>query len=494
MFCAGGYIPDSSFDKVTQRYSLPIVTIYIKQKFAPFLMKTGMKCTVIVLYCIYLGFSVWGCYALREEKGFKLKNLALTSSYLIPYYNYEEKYFRQKYGPRVMIAVAEPLDYSSHTVREELSLQLDTFRNSSLYFSDESYTESWLTSFLMYLKLTGQNPEDMTSFIDILRSQFLTTPPFDIFALDVSFNDNFTQIVASRLLLQGKGVEEDINGEKIMTVSREIADKAKFNITTYHPVFIFLDQLTIIYSNTFQNLAIAVMSMLLVSTVLLPSVTSVICVTTSVISICTGVLGFMVLWDVGLDSISMINLIICIGFSVDFSAHISYHFAVSEAPNGNARAIEALGHIGTPILQGALSTILAVLVLASSQSYIFTTFFKIMFLVMVFGFGHAMFLLPTVLSLTARNRNDLSVVDKSKDSGFYEPVSQQGKPQQHFDTEMNIVSVNGINDHKDHKDNGTLDMKENGILENKNMLSNDLPEGSDKRTVEEDQVSLYDNV
>ena len=46
----------------------------------------------------------------------------------------------------------------------------------------------------------------------------------------------------------------------------------------------------------------------------------------SIVSIEVGVVGFMTLWDVNLDSISMINLIMCIGFSVDFSAHISYHF------------------------------------------------------------------------------------------------------------------------------------------------------------------------
>jgi hypothetical protein len=40
----------------------------------------------------------------------------------------------------------------------------------------------------------------------------------------------------------------------------------------------------------------------------------------------------MTWWGVRLDGVALINLIMCIGFSVDFSAHICYHYltAVSD--------------------------------------------------------------------------------------------------------------------------------------------------------------------
>ena len=34
----------------------------------------------------------------------------------------------------------------------------------------------------------------------------------------------------------------------------------------------------------------------------------------------------MTWWNVNLDGVALINLIMCIGFSVDFSAHICYHY------------------------------------------------------------------------------------------------------------------------------------------------------------------------
>ena len=58
----------------------------------------------------------------------------------------------------------------------------------------------------------------------------------------------------------------------------------------------------------------------------------------------------------------------------------------------------ALGNLGTPIIQGALSSVLAISVLSTAVSYLFRVFFKIVSLVMFFGFFHAVFLLPVLLS------------------------------------------------------------------------------------------------
>ncbi|KAL7887304.1 hypothetical protein AOLI_G00050250 [Acnodon oligacanthus] len=81
----------------------------------------------------------------------------------------------------------------------------------------------------------------------------------------------------------------------------------------------------------------------------------------------TCVAGFMALWDVNLDSISMINLVICIGFSVDFSAHISYAFVSSNEPSRNKKAIDALYNLGYPMIQAAVSTIAGMEVASPKQ-------------------------------------------------------------------------------------------------------------------------------
>ncbi|KAG7487465.1 hypothetical protein MATL_G00023700 [Megalops atlanticus] len=151
-------------------------------------------------------------------------------------------------------------------------------------------------------------------------------------------------------------------------------------------------------SNTIQNIGVTTAVMLLISLLLIPNPLCSLWVTFSIASVIVGVAGFMALWDVNLDTISMIILVVCIGFSVDFSAHISYAFVSSSKPSANEKAVEALFSLGYPIVQGAVSTILGVVVLSAAESYIFRTFFKIMFLVILFGSFHGIMFIPVFLT------------------------------------------------------------------------------------------------
>lgn len=143
--------------------------------------------------------------------------------------------------------------------------------------------------------------------------------------------------------------------------------------------------------------------MMIISFIFIPNILCSIWITFSIISIEVGVVGYMSLWDVNLDSISMINLIMCIGFSIDFTAHICYVYMSSKCKLPKDRVREALYSLGLPIVQGSVSTILGVVALLLAESYIFLVFFKMVFLVIFFGAMHGLFLLPVMLSLFGPN-------------------------------------------------------------------------------------------
>jgi len=73
----------------------------------------------------------------------------------------------------------------------------------------------------------------------------------------------------------------------------------------------------------------------------------------------------------------MITIIMSIGFSVDYSAHITYGYVCSTRSTPREKIREALGVLGWPLTQGAISTILAVVVLADVPAYMIVTFFKV---------------------------------------------------------------------------------------------------------------------
>ncbi len=87
-----------------------------------------------------------------------------------------------------------------------------------------------------------------------------------------------------------------------------------------------MDQLNSIAGNTLSTVIIALVIMALVCLLLIPNPTSVISATAAMISINLGVFGYLFLWDINLDPITMCTVLMSIGFSVDFTAHISYHF------------------------------------------------------------------------------------------------------------------------------------------------------------------------
>jgi predicted RND superfamily exporter protein len=69
----------------------------------------------------------------------------------------------------------------------------------------------------------------------------------------------------------------------------------------------------------------------------------------SILSINIGVIGCLALWDVRLDIVSMTTIVMAIGLSVDFVAHVTYHFMITRG--GPARLNNTMRHCGMPIVQ-----------------------------------------------------------------------------------------------------------------------------------------------
>uniref|UniRef100_A0A2S2P4S2 Patched domain-containing protein 3 n=1 Tax=Schizaphis graminum TaxID=13262 RepID=A0A2S2P4S2_SCHGA len=192
----------------------------------------------------------------------------------------------------------------------------------------------------------------------------------------------------------------DGNMEKDMVRElRKIARESPLNVSVFHPYFVFFDQFELVRPTSIQSMVVGGATMMLISFLFIPNVLCSLWVAFSIVSIELGVVGYMALWGVNLDTISMVNLIMCIGFSVDFTAHICYAYMSSTATRPSERVRESLYALGLPIIQGAVSTVLGVSALILAGSYIFMVFFKMIFLVIVFGALHGMILLPVLLSL-----------------------------------------------------------------------------------------------
>ncbi|KAK6019636.1 patched family protein [Ostertagia ostertagi] len=105
------------------------------------------------------------------------------------------------------------------------------------------------------------------------------------------------------------------------------------------------------------------------------------------------------LWGVGINPVSMASLLMSIGFSVDISAHISYHYYQVKAPTPLEKLEDAFLNIGWPTMQGGLSTFFAMLPVLIKPSYLGMVFFKTVALVSIFGLIHGLIVLPVFLTM-----------------------------------------------------------------------------------------------
>ena len=78
-----------------------------------------------------------------------------------------------------------------------------------------------------------------------------------------------------------------------------------------------------------------------------------------------------------------------------------FHNSSKSSPQGSKseRAVSAVEAIGPAVLNGGVTTFLALVLLAGSTSHTFLTFFKVFVLTVVFGLFHGLVLLPVLLSL-----------------------------------------------------------------------------------------------
>ncbi|KAL2085693.1 hypothetical protein ACEWY4_019013 [Coilia grayii] len=387
--CVGGHYDE---ERSTEREH-PI-NHFFRRHYGPFLTKPWAKLGVVLLYIGYVTTAVYGCFQVQE--GIDMSNLAADDSYVNTYYADERRYF-SAYGPTIMVMVREEYPYWEESNRAALRSCLDKFKNLS--FISEDVHLSWLDIYEEFSQITNFSLNNKTMFMSNILKFFSVLPEL---SLDVNITDD--KIYTSRFFVQTVDIANASMEIKMFNELRETANQcAVADILVFHPAFIFCDQYDILESSTIQSIGFTAVVMLVVSLLLIPNPICSLWVTLSIGSVITGVTGFMALWDVRLDTISMIILVVCVGFTVDFSAHISYAFVSSEKPSANEKAIDAVFHLGYPVLQGAMSTIIGVIILATSKNYIYRTLFKIMFLVMVLGLVHGLMFIPVFLTMFSFN-------------------------------------------------------------------------------------------
>ena len=129
-------------------------------------------------------------------------------------------------------------------------------------------------------------------------------------------------------------------------------------------------------------------------------------------------------WGLTMNQIVVLNIIVAIGTSVDYSTHIAYSYLITGLPEDKSsyntplkirkyKAAMALRKMGSSVFHGGFSTFIAIVVLSPSKTYIMVVFFRLWFGIILFGMLNGFILLPVILTFVGPTH---TVSDSLKES------------------------------------------------------------------------------
>ncbi|EEC08477.1 Niemann-Pick type C1 domain-containing protein, putative [Ixodes scapularis] len=424
---------------------------FFKKVYAPFLLNNSVRVVVMIT------FIGWLCSSLavigKIEVGLDQELAMPKDSYLQQYFDYLKKYLQV--GPPVYFMVTEGYDYSKVENQAKLCIQEQVCDQDSVgaklkqltLLSNRTYVTRlrsyWLDQYILYMRSSGCCYEGQNSS-DFCYSQYgggkckschvPREKPFVgeefLHYLSWFLKDVPGAKCSSAGRAEHGGSIDHVNGtiksayfsayHPVLKTSKDFytaldwARLISHNLTQdiqaiqpgvqvipYSLVHVFYEQYLTMWPDTFKNLALSLGAIFVVTFVLLGlDFVSATVVTFTIVMIIVNLMGLMYWWDISLNAVSLVNLVVGVGISVEFCSHLVRVFALSGAPSRVKRAQDALTKMGSSILSGITLTDCGILVLAFAKSQIFQVFYFRMYLgIIAFGTLHSLIFLPVFLSI-----------------------------------------------------------------------------------------------
>lgn len=131
-------------------------------------------------------------------------------------------------------------------------------------------------------------------------------------------------------------------------IAKDLGKSLDLDIYPYSLFYIFFEQYSYIVSMACELLGLAILSIFIVTSTLLGSLRTGTIVMGVVIMILVDVMGIMTIWNVSLNAVSLVNLVTCVGISVEFCCHIARAFMVASGSR-EERAGKSMVDVGSSV-------------------------------------------------------------------------------------------------------------------------------------------------
>lgn len=375
---------------------------FMEHYYGPFITSLFGKASALCVFAIILGVGIWGATQIKEDSDFR--DFMPAGSYVIDFLDVDENYFTTV-GVRVGIYTGSAAYYNSHT---EMTALYDKVKLS--YTVVPKTLISWEKEFHAY-QVAAQGGAATTEAAWYTNLNAYLVGAGSRFRGDIKFTDNTVAgsaanpIAAARMNVNHRMCTDSSCEVLNMKAFRELVADVTPKLASSPAAFPFseqylnYEQYASIEDEAKRNIGLAFLAIFIITIVMIPHPIVALLVFSSVVMTIIEVIGFMYHWKLKIDGVTVVMLIVAIGLAIDYSAHIGVAYMHSTQRTPDAAVRSALVDMGTPVCHGAMSTFIAVVVLSTSASYVFISFFRQLFLATVLGCGHGLIVLPVLLSM-----------------------------------------------------------------------------------------------
>ncbi|XP_060813473.1 NPC intracellular cholesterol transporter 1 homolog 1b-like [Bombus pascuorum] len=450
-----------------------------KRFYTPFLMKTPIRIIVLITFIAVL---VTHIIVLPDISiGLDQKLSMPADSYVLKYFQFMEDLLSM--GPPVYFVVTSGLNYSTKMVQNIIcggqgcnSDSLYTQIYSAAKQPQTSYmskaASSWIDDYMDWLQIhecckyfhnnksfcphtdfsceqcnidieadNRPNPNDfrkyVSYFIQDIPDQSCAKSGRAAYFDAINYHTDeceLTDVKDSYFMGYHTPLKKSSDWYEALRSARTIADNIttminnknltneKITIFPYSIFYVYYEQYLTIWKETLSSLGFSLCVIFVVTLILTElSLFSAIIVILTVLMIIVNIGGLMYWWHIQLNAVSLVNLVVAAGISVEFCSHIIHSYLKSTQKTKIGRASDALNNMGSSVFSGiTLTKIVGIIILAFSKTQIFQIFFFRMYLsIVVFGAAHGLIFLPVLLSFIGPSRTLTKVAANKNENGRY---------------------------------------------------------------------------
>lgn len=397
---------------------------YFRKYHAPSILSTAGKAVVALFFAGLLGFGIWGAMNLSVEDS--ERDFIPEGSYLTEYFEAADDYYPSTGIDLAIVFEGGDDIYKYRQNIADLDSRLSGKSGAAPFIAEPSTSQGYknvMDGLSVYLNASGSAaignvtlgadnwPTTQEDFVTTIKNfTSFGSPGASDYAQAVAFSDDETAINAIKIEAAYVRLTKTSGDEVIDDADRQIEamDETRALVSSwsdmpsrfvYSAKFIAVEGFKTIQKELYLNVGLAIVAVGVIVFLTIGSIVTSLLITINVAMCIIEILGFMYVLNIVIDSVSVINMVLAVGLSVDYSAHIGHSFMTKKGDDKNARTTEALADMGAAVLSGAISTFLAVVVLLFSSSYVFVVLSTQFALTVGLGILHGLVLLPVMLSV-----------------------------------------------------------------------------------------------